>query len=263
MELWKGQALAVAQGKRTPIECLLPVEVPVSVYLNGQHLSTLMALPGQERELAIGFCLGTGVVGSFHDIYLVQYCREESATDAGTVVRVEARGEAVRPKARGASLVLPGCGGMEIGSFEAALPRLEVPRAPLVEASRLQEMALRLRRESSLYRKAGAVHVAALFGKDGSLRGWAEDIGRHNAADKAIGSALLRGYGLDDAILMTTGRASHEFVVKARYLGIPLVAVLSAPTSLAIELAADGRCTLAGRFRSDSFIVYTWDERIG
>lgn len=263
MELWKGEAVAVSPETRIPAESLLPVEVPVTLYLNGRLLATLMALPGRERELAIGFCLGSGAVASFADIHLVQYCPDETMVDSGRAVRIQARPEAVCLQGPEHRLVLAGCGGLDLRSMEAQLPRLSEPQGVLVGADRLREMARRLRRESALYRTAGAVHVAALFGVDGTLRGWAEDIGRHNAADKAVGDALLRGEQLGDTVLLTTGRASHELVVKARRLGIPIVGVLSAPTSLAVRLAVDGRCTLVGRFRSSGFVIYSWPERIG
>lgn len=263
MELWKSQAVALSPGKRAPTESLLPVEVPVTVYLNGRPLATLMALPGRERELAIGFCLGTGAVASFGDIHLVRYCPDEGIADAGRVVEVQARPEAVRLEGFEHRLVSAGCGGLDVRALDAELPRLGEPSGAIVEADRLREMALRLRRGSTLYRTAGAVHVAALFGPDGALRGWAEDIGRHNAADKAVGSALLRGVPLEDAVLLATGRASHELVAKARRLGIPIVGVLSAPTSLAVHLAHEGRCTLVGRFRGAGLVVYSWPERIG
>ncbi|MGC8872818.1 MAG: formate dehydrogenase accessory sulfurtransferase FdhD [Chloroflexia bacterium] len=262
MELRRVPVVTVSSGRAAPTESLLPVEVPVTVYLNEHMLSTLMALPGQERELAIGYCLGTGVVASFRDIYLVQHCPDEDPEATRRVVRVQARPEAVRFQAAEQRLVLAGCGGLDLASW-GNFPRLPEPSGVLVKAEQLYGMALRLRRESPLYRKAGAVHVAALFGPDGTLRAWAEDIGRHNAADKAVGGALLRGEALDDAILLTTGRASHELVVKARHLSIPCVGVLSAPTSLAVQLAVEGRCTLVGRFRASQFLIYAWPERIG
>jgi FdhD protein len=124
-------------------------------------------------------------------------------------------------------------------------------------------MARTLRRSPPLYRQAGAVHAAGLFDPTGDSLVLAEDIGRHNAVDKVLGAALLRGLPLSDKVLLTTGRASHELVVKALRLGVPVAGSLSAPTSLALELAQQGRCTLVGRLRRERFVVYTCPERIG
>jgi len=123
-------------------------------------------------------------------------------------------------------------------------------------------MAQALRRMRGTYRRSGAVHGAGLFAQDGTAQVLAEDIGRHNALDKVLGAGLIRGLPLAQMAVLATGRASHEVVTKVLRLGVPLVGTLSAPTSLAIELAAQGRCTVIGRLRRKRFIVYAWPERI-
>lgn len=259
-------SLEIRGSVRQVVEVDLPVELPLVVELNERNVATLMALPGMERELAVGFCLSEGLVVSFADILLVQYCRDEVAAlpgrDGGVVVRVRARPEGTRQADRGERLVLSGCGSVSVSLEGLDLHSLPSDGGPVVPAARLLEMARLLRQSQGTYRRTGGVHAAGLFGLDGTLRVLAEDIGRHNAVDKALGWAAMRGVGLSAAVLLSTGRASHEIVTKALRLGVPIVGSLSVPTSLAVQLAEQGGCTLIGRLRRDGLIVYGHAERI-
>ncbi len=247
-------------------EVALPVEIPLVIELNGRPVVTLMALPGMERELAIGFCLSEGLVAAFPDILLVRYCRDEPEIDAagqvGTVVRVQARPEAVRQEGLGWRMVFSGCGGGDLDLQALELGPLPAAEKPLLVVAALWAMGKAMRRGQGLYRSAGGVHGAGLFAPDGRLLIVAEDIGRHNAVDKVLGAAVMRGLSLEDKVLLSTGRASHELVSKALRLRVPLVGSLSIATSLAVQLAEEGHCTLVGRLRGERFQVYTHPGRI-
>lgn len=249
---------------RSPLALEVPVEFALLVEVNGRPVATLMALPGLERELAVGFCLSEGIIASFADILLVHHCRDEAGNMAGVgaVVRLRAREEAVARPDLGTALVLSGCGGMGVDLAALSLPPLPAPARPLVSAQALASMARALRRLPGAYRRAGGVHAAALFAADGEMLIAAEDVGRHNAVDKVLGAAAMRGLALQDKALLSTGRASHELVTKALRLRVPVVGSFSSVTSLAVELAEQGGCTLIGRLRGERFLVYAWSERI-
>lgn len=249
---------------RWPRAVEVPVEFALGVQVNGRLVATLMALPGMERELAVGFCLSEGIVASFADILLVQYCRDEvgMTAGAGAVVRLQARPEAVGRPDLEAARVLSGCGSMEIDLAALSLPPLPAPTTPLVHPQALWAMGRALRRLPGVYRRTGGVHAAALFAADGVMQVAAEDVGRHNAVDKVLGAAAMRALALEDKVLLTTGRASHEIVAKALRLRLPVIGSFSSATSLAVQLAAAGRCTLLGRLRGERCVLYAWPERI-
>ena len=126
----------------------------------------------------------------------------------------------------------------------------------------LPHLVAQLTRRQEVYRAAGGIHASAVFDASGQVLALGEDIGRHNAMDKALGYCLLRGIPLDDKMVVTTGRASYDMVAKGARLGVPILASLSSPTSLAVELAEAVGCTLLGYLRGRSMRVYTHAWRI-
>ncbi|MBN1485120.1 MAG: formate dehydrogenase accessory sulfurtransferase FdhD [Chloroflexia bacterium] len=260
------RALEIYPDGVGPVDVSLPLEILLRVEINGRPRAGLMALPGLERELALGFCLSQGLIASFDDVLLVEYCRDEgeaehSPEEAAAIVRLRARPEAVSELDRGVRLVLSGCGSVGPERASLDLPRLSL-EGPQVGPEALWRIDAALRRSQSTYHQAGAVHAAGLFTAIGETLILAEDIGRHNAVDKVLGAALIRGLSLEDKILLGTGRASHDIVAKGVRLGVPVVASFSAPTSLAVELAEETGCTLIGRLRRRRFLVYTHPGRV-
>ena len=259
-------ALEVRPNGAGPVEVAVPVERPLTIEVNGRPVATLMSLPGLERELAVGFCLSEGLVASFADILVAHYCQEEEFLQPpereGAVVRLQARPEGVRGEGQGLRRVLSGCGSVEVNLESLDLAALPLEEEPWLQPAAIWEMAAQLRALPGVYRRTGAVHGAGLYAADGTPLVQAEDLGRHNALDKVLGAALVRGLLPARCVALTTGRASHEMVAKALRLGVPVVGSLSAPTSLAVELAERGRCTLLGRVRRQSFLVYAGTERL-
>jgi FdhD protein len=262
--------LRIRADESLEVDDRVVLEEPLEIVVNSQSIAVLMRMPGQEKELAAGFCISEGYVRHASDILLIQHCGlghpspDGSEGELGSRNRVEVQvtDEAFIPPDRPdvVRLIRSGCGAAEVGALSDTLPmvnhELEVP-APL-----LMGLGRAMRDLQRVHRQVGGTHAAALFGASRSAEVVAEDIGRHNAVDKAIGHCLLWGVPLHDKILLTSGRASYEMVTKAIRVGIPIAASISAPTSLAVQLAQDRGLTLIGYLRGGRMNVYTHGERV-
>ncbi|MCJ7595547.1 MAG: formate dehydrogenase accessory sulfurtransferase FdhD, partial [Desulfobacterales bacterium] len=157
-------------------------------------------------------------------------------------------------------VIRSGCGAADVSAISATLPRL--PLGFTVDPYVILALGRSMRDLQDLHQVVGGTHSAALFEATGRPVTQAEDIGRHNALDKAVGYCLLRRIPLEDKVLITSGRASYEMAAKAIRLGIPLIATISAPTSMAVQLADDRDLTLIGYLRGGRMNVYTHAERL-
>ena len=240
------------------------VEEPLEIRLHGRPFAVVMRTPGEDRELAAGFLLSENVVAGPDDIGAMAYCR-----DALNVLDVTLAGPAVerldellasrRQVTTNSSCGL--CGRLTIESLTVDRPALG--GSFVVDSALLAALPDRLRSSQRLFDLTGGLHAAGLFTADGRLEGVAEDVGRHNAVDKVVGRMLLaEEFPILDRVLCVSGRASYEIVQKAYLAGIPIVASVSAPSSLAIDLARDGGLTLVGFVRGSAFNVYAHPERI-
>jgi FdhD protein len=248
------------------------LEEPLEIVVNEKSIAILMRLPGQEKELAAGFCVTEGYIRRAEDIMLIHHCgqglpapgEEETAEGLGsrnrTELHVMEEGLIPRDRAEVTRLIRSGCGAADIGSIGESLPFLS--EGFFADASLVLDLARRMRDRQVVYEKVGGVHAAAVFDIKGEMIYLAEDIGRHNAVDKVVGHCLLRRIPLNDKILITSGRASYEMAVKAIRVGIPVIATMSAPTSLAVELAEDRGLTLIGYLRGGRMNVYTHGKRL-
>lgn len=247
-------------------------EEPLEIVLNGRTVAVLMRTPGHEKELAAGFCLGEGLIEDFRDVVLIQHCGQSTLSpdasddplDASrNQVRITLRAGAPVRQSRNevARLIRSGCGRADVSEVLWDLPPL--PRGEMrVPARVLGGLSGQMAAQQEVYRESGGIHAAAVFTAEGLLVTLQEDVGRHNAVDKATGYCLLRGIPLTDKVLVSTGRASYDMVVKAVRLGVPIVASRSSPTSLALQLAQHLNCTLIGYLRRERFQVYTHSWRI-
>ncbi|MBC7251583.1 MAG: formate dehydrogenase accessory sulfurtransferase FdhD, partial [Anaerolineae bacterium] len=247
------------------------LEEPLEIVVNGQRIAVLMRLPGQEKELAAGFCISEGYVRDVADILLIHHCGQglPGPTSSGGDVggsrhRVElqvARQGYNPPDQPGVTrLIRSGCGAAEVSLLGETLPF--VSHELRVSAATLLRLNRAMRDLQRVHPQIGGTHSAALFEADGRTVILAEDIGRHNAVDKALGHCLLRGIPFSDKILVTSGRASYEMVQKAVRVGIPIAASISTPTSLAVQLAEDRGLTLIGYLRGGRMNVYTHPWRV-
>jgi FdhD protein len=272
---WRIQRLT-REGARA-VEGGVVIEEPLEIRLAGQSVAVLMRTPGMEKELAVGFCLGEGLVDSMAAIALVHHCGQAHADSvpgagprAGDDPLDESRnrvdvmlmpGTPRRPApADVEQLIRSGCGRAQA---DALVEDLEPVNGRLqIESEIIPGFLGQITRRQAAYRAAGGIHAAAIFDPAGRLVTVCEDIGRHNAVDKATGYCLLRGIPLGDKILISTGRASYDMVAKGVRLGIPIIASISSPTSLAVELAAALNCTLLGYVRGKALNIYTHGWRI-
>ena len=239
-------------------------EEPLEIRLNGEQVAVTMRTPGHDTELAIGFLLGEGIVRG-GDVSGAVECRSDEGD--GGVVDVQLRPGA-EPSAGWqrnfyATSSCGVCGKASIDAVRVAAPALPEPFGPVVDATVLNGLADTLRASQRIFERTGGLHAAGLYGFDGNLVVLREDVGRHNAVDKAVGRSALDGaLPLHDRILLVSGRASFEITQKALMAGVPFVAAVSAPSSLAVRMAQQSNMTLVGFLRPGGFNVYAGEDRI-
>jgi FdhD protein len=248
----------------------LAVEEPMEIRVGGQPLTITMRTPGNDFDLAAGFLSGEGVIHAADDISAIRYCAGATA-DGGNTYNVVDVSLAPGVPLPSASLqrnfyTTSSCGLCGKASLDAvtATATWSIAEDPLrVSAETLSVLPDRLRAAQRVFDATGGLHAAALFTGTGELICLREDVGRHNAVDKVVGHALRAGLlPLRQTMLMVSGRASFELVQKAVTAGIPLLAAVSAPSSLAVDLAAEHGLTLVGFLRGTSMNVYAGSERL-
>jgi FdhD protein len=261
----------VTDNGQATVEAGVVIEEPLEIRIDGRSVAVLMRTPGMEKELAVGFCLGEGLVSDLMGVGLVQHCGRsgpveeielDGLNDARNRVDVTLLPGAIssaQPR-EVASLIRSGCGRTD--ALELAEGLSPIDTRTTVPLAVLKRMLGQITRRQVSYRAAGGIHAAAVFDGNGRAKVVCEDIGRHNAVDKALGYCLLRGITLQDKILVSTGRASYDMVVKGVRLGVPIIVSISSPTSLAVELAEGLTCTLLGYLRGKTLNIYTHGWRI-
>jgi len=245
------------------------IEEPLEIRVAGDTLAITMRTPGDDRELALGFLYAEGVIGSVDDVGSVAHCGRVGEEGFGNAIDVlPAPGTALAPEriqgARRGTVVSSSCGvcgRLSIDDLAARCTPLD--DTSTIAASTLSRLVTELRSEQRLFARTGGVHAAALFDLEGRLLSLREDVGRHNAVDKVVGHlALSRALPARGRVLAVSGRASFEIVQKAVVAGVPIVASVSAASSLAIDLAARMNLTLAAFVRDGAMNVYAGRERI-
>ncbi|MFR9751608.1 formate dehydrogenase accessory sulfurtransferase FdhD [Nocardia sp. 004] len=244
----------------------LAVEEPLEIRLGGQSLVVTMRTPGSDIDLAHGFLLSEGMVGTATDIVAARYCAgtDDQGRNTYNVLDITLRTPIpVPPRAFPSTGACGLCGKTALDQVRT---RTRFPLScdgPIVDTRTLMAMPPALRDRQSVFDSTGGLHAAGLFTTEGTVLAVREDIGRHNAVDKVIGWALRENrIPAHDLVLIVSGRASFELVQKAVMAGIPILGAVSAPSSLAVDLAAEAGLTLAGFLRGDTMNVYTVDERI-
>ena len=248
----------------------LAAEEPLEIRVGGRPLAVTMRTPGHDFELAAGFLLSEGVVGGADDIRAMRYCVGEEGRLRGRTHDqnynvVDVAGPAAVETAR-AFPVTSACGLCGRASIDAVRTRSRfdvAADAMTVPAAVLAELPARLRAAQRGFERTGGLHAAGLFDAGGAMVCVREDVGRHNAFDKVIGwAALDRRLPLTGHVILASGRASFELVQKAAMAGIPVLAAVSAPSSLAVDLAEEAGMTLVGFLRGTSMNVYSGASRV-
>ncbi len=244
----------------------LAVEEPLELRLGGQSLTVTMRTPGSDIDLAHGFLLGENIIGSREDIVSARYCAgtDENGQNTYNVLDIELRTPTMVPARN--FLTTSACGLCGKTALDEVRTHTRFPlpaRGPIVDADVLATLPGELRARQTVFDATGGLHAAGLFTADGTALAVREDVGRHNAVDKVIGWALREDrIPAHDLVLIVSGRASFELVQKAVMAGIPVLGAVSAPSSLAVDLAADAGLTLAGFLRGDTMNIYTAAHRL-
>jgi FdhD protein len=266
----RAKVMAVNDGVRSERPDTLATEEPMEIRVEGPQdrpvsVAVTMRTPGGDFELAAGFLFTEGLIDTRDEILNVSYCEdlapEEQRYNVVTVKLAHAFDETLLRRNFYASSSCGICG-------KATLDDVEVHCAPLapgphVAPAVIQGLPEALRAGQRVFEQTGGLHAAGVFSAAGELRSVREDVGRHNAVDKVVGEALLSGeLPMAERLLQVSGRVSFEIVQKAARAGIPLIAAVSAPSSLAVEAAERLGMTVVGFVRDGRFNVYTHPERI-
>jgi len=254
-------------GKVVRKEDYLAAEEPLEIRVGAKPLSVTMRTPGHDRELAAGFLFTEGLVRGRSQIISLEENQGDAETNRANVVRAELAPEAAPDfeKMQRHFFAASSCGICGKASIDSVRARtLKTPNPDFrFESKTLLQLPNALRESQAVFGRTGGLHAAALFDKAGKLLVLREDIGRHNAVDKVIGWALLEDrLPLATTVLLVSGRGGFEIVQKAIVAGLPIVASVSAPSSLAVQLARELGLTLIGFLREKRFVVYSGEERI-
>ncbi len=250
-------------------ECLdyLAVEEPLEIRLGGINLSVTMRTPGDDEELVAGFLFSEGIIASADDLDVIgRYRGPDGDPDDGNVMNVLLKGDMRVAKDRlrrnfVASSSCGLCGKATIDAIRATLP--PVQSDIVISVDRLNRLGAVMHDAQSTFEKTGGLHAAGLFDADGRMIVLREDIGRHNAVDKVIGHRVLaRSVPLDRHVLMVSGRVSFEIMQKALTARIPVIAAVSAPSSMAVQMALAADMTLIGFARNGGFNLYSGAQRV-
>jgi FdhD protein len=238
-------------------------EEPLEIRVRGRAVSVTMRTPGRDDELAAGFLLSEGIISKASDVLRIEPC---DRNDEGNVLNVLLAPDVAVDFDRLTRHVFASsscglCGKATIESVRGKFPAIESDF--VVEPGVLLGLSRTMRQAQAAFDRTGGLHAAGLFDASGRLVVLREDVGRHNAVDKVLGHALLHGVPLDRHVLLVSGRSSFEIMQKALAGRVPIVAAVSAPSSLAVEFARDSGQTLVGFLRDGRMNVYAHPNRLG
>ncbi|CAN5790615.1 formate dehydrogenase accessory sulfurtransferase FdhD [soil metagenome] len=250
-----------------------PLEIRLGFIENGKathkNISITMRTPGDDFELAAGFLFTEGIVKLAAQINRIGHCGVPGKdSNLRNTVRVDLRSDVIIDFKRlerhfYTSSSCGVCGKTSIEALQTGVCRLKETAKPIFTAETINRLPETLRTAQNVFDRTGGLHAAALFDSAGKMDSLREDVGRHNAVDKLVGTQFLAGKTpVSDKLLLVSGRASFELVQKALMAGIPILAAVGAPSSLAVELAREYGMTLLGFVRDNRFNIYTGAERI-
>ncbi|MEV6656277.1 formate dehydrogenase accessory sulfurtransferase FdhD [Nocardia fluminea] len=244
----------------------LAVEEPLEIRVDGRSLTVTMRTPGNDIDLVHGFLFGEGIIASAEDLVTARYCAGTDSEGHNTYNVLDLRLRNPVPIHTRNFLTTGACGlcGKTALDEVRTHSRFPIPHdAVSISIDTLTDLPKQLRTGQKLFDATGGLHAAGLFTTDGTLLALREDIGRHNAVDKVIGWAVRENrVPAHDLVLVVSSRASFELAQKAVMAGIPILAAVSAPSALAVDLAAESDLTLIGFLRAESMNIYTGQHRV-
>lgn len=261
MKIWR------YESTRPPVEAAdeLAVEEPLEIRVTGRAVTVTMRTPGHDEELAAGFLLTEGMIASKADVISIETCAHDRG---GNVLNISLAPSATLDFDRLTRHVFASsscglCGKATIEAVHQTMDPLDPAKGPMVDPKMLFSLPDKLRAMQSTFDRTGGLHGAAIFTTEGQLVVAREDVGRHNAVDKVLGHALLNGLlPFDRHVLLVSGRASFEIMQKSLAARLPIVAAVSAPSSLAVDFARESGQTLVGFLRGQRMNVYAERGRI-
>ncbi len=245
---------------------VLAREEPLEIRVNGQSIAVTMRTPGHDEELAAGFLWTERLIARPESLISIGHCPGKTEEERENIVLayVDGASGALEEGWQRNFPASSSCGICGKASIEAVRQAAEPIQSDIRVASNiLHGLPKTLRQAQDTFDRTGGLHAAGLFDSEGDLILLREDVGRHNAVDKMVGAALFRKMlPLEDSLVLVSGRAGFEIVQKCLLAGVPIVAAVGAPSSLAVELAAESGMTLVGFLRENSMNVYTGAERV-
>lgn len=251
------------EGRLFKFQHDLAVEEPLEVQVENSPYAMVMRSPGEEIPLAAGFCLSEGLIDGQADLASLGYCEDSGRNLLKVFIEPRRKSKIKKLLERKSFRSQTSCGicGKEVME-DVCLDMGKITREVKVSLKLLRELESKIMESQALFKKTGCTHAAVIFNVAGTLLSSGEDVGRHNAFDKAIGKLLLSGELTGAAVAVVSGRGSFEMVQKAGRAGIPILASISAPTKLAVDLAERIGITLIGFLRPQGMSLYTGEERI-
>ena len=255
--------LKIESQRQRGVDDDVVLEEPLEIRVNGESLTVTMRTPGDDFDLAVGLLWTEQIISSRDEIGTIAYCADEDQPELKNVINsvLVDRNRKLEPSRRLWSNSSCGlCGKATLDAIRRACR--PITATSMVSEDLLCSFPARLREAQANFERTGGIHAAGLFDTKGNLLLLREDIGRHNAVDKVLGAALTAGIQMAETVLMVSGRLGFEIAQKAVVAGIPIVASISAPSSLAVELASEFNMTAVGFLRGHSMNVYSSPERI-
>ncbi len=253
-------------GSTSQVEEHLAVEEPLEIRLAGRRFTLTMRTPGHDEELAAGFLFAEGFINNASELGEIRRVRGRKGIPELNAIDVvlNTPAEGLRTRLKRNFVMSSSCGVCGKTSIDSIRRRVSPPSdSARVTSAVVLALAARIRESQRVFQATGGLHAAAIFDLDGAMVAIREDVGRHNAVDKVVGYALAHSMiPLAHHVMMVSGRLSFEIVQKAAAAGIPILAAVSAPSSLAVELAEEIGTTIVGFLRDGSFNIYTRPDRI-
>ena len=261
MSLQKVTVIRYVDGKASKADDVIVEEQPLEIILDGTPFQMTMRMPGEEIPLAVGLCFSEGIINSADDFMSINYCGEETGNRISLFLDPAGKSGGQRKERRFVTYSSCGiCGKELVEDVLGTLPK--VGHTLRITSSRITHLKDDVERRQEVFHATGGTHAAGIFNHAGECLAASEDIGRHNALDKAIGKVLLARKNKEASVVVVTSRVSYEMVQKACRLGAELLIGSSAPTSLAVELARDSGMTLVAFVREKRSTVYCHPERV-
>ncbi|MCX8022610.1 MAG: formate dehydrogenase accessory sulfurtransferase FdhD [Syntrophorhabdaceae bacterium] len=255
--------LKFLNGERIETEDVVIREEPLEIFIDGEQFFLTMRMPGEEIPLALGLCFSEGIIESIDDVMGINYCGDMNQNRVNMYLKGEVSGKNRQDSLKRRFPVYSSCaicGSDIIDGVSRDIKRIE--ERIRIDIRNLISFQKTLLEKQEVFPLTGGTHAAGIFTPTGSLLAFSEDVGRHNALDKAIGKVLLNKKRVEAGIIVLSSRISFEMAQKAARFGVEILCGVSPPTSLAIELARRSNLTIVGFLRNHRGNVYTCPERI-